>query len=357
MTKPVLILDPDWRRMDELFSPATRAALYDMFEVIWGTEGPIPDDIYRAALPQADVLIAATPRVDADTLAQAPKLRVIIEVAGAFPDTIDYAACFAAGVEVLSCAPGFRQAVAEMGLAMALSGARGLVQEHEAFRQGRENWLADNPQTDFTLYGGAVGFVGFGQIAQELTRLLVPFRPVISVYDPWLPQEVADEFGVTLAPLESVLRTSRCVFVAAIPTSENRHLLNADNLPLLADNSLLVLLSRAHLVDFDALVAELQTGRIRACVDVFPSEPVGGDDAIRQIPAVILSPHRAAAVDKGRQLIGDLILSDLHNVRAGNQNRNLPVAKPQSIKLLSGIGDASQVSNMARSLQADASDV
>ena len=269
-------------------------------------------------------------------------------MSGAFPDTIDYAACFEAGIEVLSCAPGFRQSVAEMGLAMALAGARGLVAEHEAFRAGRENWLSDNAQTDFPLYGAEIGFIGFGQIAQELTRLLAPFKPRITAYDPWLPEAVAADYGVALQPLDAVLKAARCVFVTAIPTSENRHMLNASRLALLSDNALLILLSRAHLVDFDALEAELRTGRIRACIDVFPSEPVSPDAAIRQQGAAVLSPHRAAAVDRGRQLIGDMILSDLRAAKSGSAARQLSKASAATIEVLQGQGDAKKVAAMSK---------
>ena len=349
MTKPVLILDPDWRRMDELFSPTAKADLFEDYDVVWGQDGPIPSDALEQALPRANVLIAATPRVDADTLALAPHLRTIVEVSGAFPDTIDYAACFAAGIDVLSCAPGFRQSVAEMGLAMALAGARGLVAEHEAFRLGEEHWLADNPETDFTLFGAQIGFIGFGQIAQELTRLLAPFRPVVTAYDPWLPKTVAQESGITLMPLNDVLKSARCLFVTSVPTSDNYHLLNADRLELLRDNALLILLSRAHLVDFEALTAELDRGRIRACIDVFPSEPVAKDAVIRGQKSAILSPHRAAAVTNGRHLIGDMIMSDLRAIKAGSGKRQLSNASKATISALAGIGDATQVADMAKS--------
>ena len=348
MTKPVLILDPDWRLMDELFSDATRTALFEGFDVVWGQNGAIPNDALNAALPQAEILIAATPKVTAKTLAQAPNLRTIIEVSGAFPDTIDYTACFEAGIEVLSCAPGFRQSVAEMGLAMALAGARGLVDQHEAFRRGEEHWLADRPDTDFSLYGADVGFIGFGQIAQELTRLLGPFRPRIRAYDPWLPASVAAEYGVELAPLDDVLTQSQCLFVAAAPTSENFHLLNAERLALLKSNALLIVLSRAHLVDFAALDAELSSGRIRACLDVFPVEPVAKDAPIRQAPSAILSPHRAAAVDKGRQLIGDMILNDLKAIASNVPTRMLSRANEDTIAALAGVGDAKLVADMAQ---------
>ncbi|MEM6371853.1 MAG: NAD(P)-dependent oxidoreductase [Pseudomonadota bacterium] len=348
MTKPVLILDPDWRQMDELFSNSAHAALFDAFDVIWGQDGPIPDEVLDAALPHAEVLVSATPRVDAKTLARAPQLQVIIEVSGAFPGTIDYAACFAAGVEVLSCAPGFRQAVAEMGLGMAIAGARGLMCEHERFRRGHERWLSDNPQMDFTLFGARIGFIGFGQIAQEMCRLLAPFRADIVTYDPWLPAEVAAEFGVTVLPLEEVMASARCLFVTAVPTSDNHHMLSAARLALMPDHALLVLISRAHLVDFDALTAELATGRIRACIDVFPTEPVPQDAQIRQLDGVILSPHRAAAVDKGRQLIGDMIVADLAARAAGKTARQLSRANAATIDALTEVFDDAEVASMAK---------
>ena len=350
MTKPVVILDPDWRRMDELFSEAAQDELAHDYDVVWGGDGAIPDTILNAALSKAHVLIAATPRLDAQILARAPQLHTVIEVSGAFPATIDYDACFASGVEVLSCAPGFRQSVAEMGLAMALAGARGLVAEHEAFRLGKERWLSDNPVTDFTIYGAKIGFIGFGQIAQELMRLLAPFGTAVSVSDPWLPDHVAESYGVSLASLDEVLATSRCLFVTAVPTSDNYHLLDAARLAQLQDNALLILLSRAHLVDFAALSAELDRGRIQACVDVFPTEPLPQNDVIRQQSGAILSPHRAAAVDKGRQLIGDMILADLRAKAAGDTTRQLSKANANTISVLAGIGDAEEVADMAKSL-------
>jgi len=348
MSKPKIILAPHWRQMSELFCAADRAALDQMCDVVWGQDAPIPDDVYAAALPEAQVLIAETPVVDAATLAQAQKLKMVVEVSGAFPNTIDYHACAARGVEVLSCAPGFRQSVAEMGLAMALAGGRGLVAEHEAFRIGQEAWLADQAGRDFTLYGAPVGFVGFGQIAQELARLLVPFGVEMSAYDPWLPAHVAAEHGVAMHGLDHVLAASRYVFVAAIPTAENRHMLDAARLALMPQGALLVLLSRAHLVDFAALTDAVTSGRIRAAIDVFPSEPVPADDQLRQTSGVVLSPHRAAAVSGGRQLIGRMIRDDIASLLGGDTTRRLAVASPETIALLAGVSDGQDVAAMAQ---------
>lgn len=343
MTRPVVVLDAFWRTLDELFSATDQQRLQDRAEVIWGQDAPIPQDVLDRALPMAEVLISASPQVSADTLATAPNLKAVIEVSGAFPDTIDYAACAARGVQVLSCAPGFRQSVAEMGLAMALSGARGLVTEHEAFRSCQEGWLQDAPERDFSLFGADVGFLGFGQIARELTRLMAPFAPVVRAYDPWLSAAQ----GAQLAPLETMFEHSRCLFVTAAPTATNKGMVSGDLLRRLPDQALLVVLSRAHLVDFDALLAELRSGRIRAAIDVFPTEPLPADHPIRSLPNVILSPHRAAAVKGGRQLIGEMILSDLDALFEGRAERQLSIARLDTVAELAGTGDADKVANMA----------
>ena len=345
--RPKVLLDPHWRRMEELFAPDVLADLKQFCDLTWARDAPMPETDRRAALAQAQVLIATMPQVTRAVLEEAPALKLVIETEGAFPDTIDYEACAERGIEVLSCAPGFRQAVAEMGLAMALSGARGLVAEHEAMRQGQGGWLEDQVDRDFTLYGSDIGFVGFGQIAQELTRLLAPFRPRIRAYDPWLPKGVAREHGVDLVSLDEVMALSQTLFVAAAPTTENRHMLGAARLALMPRGAHLVLLSRAHLVDFEALSEAVAGERIKASVDVYPEEPMAASDPFRKLPGLILSPHRAAAVAGGRQLIGEMIRDDLRAWRDGSPTRRLTRADPDKITALAGLGDASQTGQMA----------
>ncbi len=347
MNKPVVVLAPHWRQMCELFSAGREAELRRVCEVVWGRDEPIPGSVLEAALPTAKVLIASVPVVSAASLAKMPRLKAVIEVSGSFPNTIDYTACARNGIEVLSCAPGFRSSVAEMGLAMALAAARGLVTEHEAFRTGREGWLEDNPETDFSLVGAKVGFVGFGQIARELSRLLAPFRPSIRAFDPWLPAGVADRHGVGTCGLEELASWARCLFVTAVPTTENRGVVSADILRRMPDHAVVVLLSRAHVVDFDALMSEADSGRLRVAADVFPVEPLAAESPLRRFGNVILSPHRAAAVAGGRHLIGDMIVDDLHALFSGETKRRLARANSRTISKLVDANDAAQVAEMA----------
>ena len=348
MNRQVVWLDPSWRRMDELFSTKDEAELRASHEVMWGRDEPAPEGLLEESLPRITALVTTEPKVDKALLSAAPDLRMVVEVSGAFPDTIDYAACRERGVEVLSCAPGFRESVAEMALAMLLASGRGLVDEHERFRAGQEHWLADNDATDFSIFGATVGFVGFGSIAREISRLISPFRPEILAHDPFLPSAVAEAAGARLCALDEMMSRSDAVLVTAVPTRENRGLVGERELSLLRDGANLHLISRAHLVDFDALTREVLSGRIRATVDVFPTEPLPDDHPIRQAPGVILSPHRAAAVRGGRHLIGRMLLDDLTALGDGRGDRRLLRATEEMVAIAAGVGDSAQVEDMAK---------
>lgn len=164
--KPILVLDQSYRKLEELFSATDYRRLEDSCEIIGGTNWPMPQETLDAHLETMRFLVAAHPVMDRHRLARAKNLQA----------TIDYLACFEREVAVLSCAPGFRNSVAEMALGLLLAGARGIVEEHLAFQAGYEHWQDENPKTDFSLYNQTVGFVGYGSIARELTRLLQPFH-------------------------------------------------------------------------------------------------------------------------------------------------------------------------------------
>ncbi|MFK7893654.1 MAG: NAD(P)-dependent oxidoreductase [Granulosicoccus sp.] len=344
--KSELILDPHWRTVSELFSDNAISKLDEDFKILWGKDDAMPEDLLKSSLDTAHVLISAAPFIQEADLQRAQNLQTVIEVAGAFPDTIDYAACKSHGVEVLSCSPGFQRAVAEMALAMALAGARGLVSEHELFRKGSEHWLSDNTRTDFSLYECCVGFVGYGAIARATHQLLKPFNVNVTAYDPWLSDEVASKNNVELCSLDELMSINRCVFITASPSNSNYQMINSRMLDLLPDSALLVVLSRAHLVDFEALVDVALSGRVRIATDVFPEEPLPLGHRARKAENLILSPHRAAAVSGGRQLIGDMIVHDLQARLAGLPDRRLQRV-PAQINELTGVGDADKVGSIA----------
>lgn len=327
-----VIVDTHFRRMAETFSPEDTKRLHEIAEVVWAKDEPMPPEAIAEVKDEVVAVVAANWRHGA--VSEFPRLRAILEVSGRFPDldTLDYAACFARGIRVLSCAPSFAPVVAEMALALALASGREIVTNDAAMRTGTEIWWDRKTfaQTRM-LFDQPVGFIGFGSIARALKPLLAPFRCPIQVYDPWLADGFLRDQGVTPVALETLLESSQVVFVLATPSAENEAMLNRQRLERMSPDALLVLISRAHVVDFDALTDLLYAGRLRAAIDVFPEEPLPADHPIRRAPNVILSPHRAGGDRNGTTFIGHMVVNDLEAILSGNPPQQMQAAQPEWI--------------------------
>jgi phosphoglycerate dehydrogenase-like enzyme len=326
--KPKVIVAPHRRRMAEIFTPEDEARLRAGFEVIWGKDEPMSPALLADALPGALATVSMGWPFG-DVLARADTLRAIVDVGGGFPNGLDYDACFARGIRVLTAAPAFGPQVAEMALGMVLAASREIVAGDAAMRRGDEKWLHAGNESTFLLYGKPVGFIGYGGLARALRPLLAPFGCPISVYDPWLPEGYLRSQGVEPVSLEALLEGSRVTFVLAVPSAENRALLSRDMLERIPPGSVLALISRAHLVDFDALTELVLAGRFKAVIDVFPNEPLPLDHPIRRAPGVVLSAHRAGSVAEGLQDIGRLVVDDLEAIARGIPPLRLQVAQPE----------------------------
>jgi len=327
--RPKVIVDPSFRSMDDIFTADVAKRLTDLVEVVWGRDEPMPLDEFTAALPEAFALVCSGWRYG-PVLDGAPKLRAILTVSGGWPPELDYARCFERGIRVLSAAPAFAEAVAEMALALALALSRDVVSEDRTVRTGDERWLssADGLGT-FLLCGKKVGFVGFGNIGRRLRALIEPFGCEVSAYDPWLTEAYLKDERVEPTSLRGLLESSRVIFVLATPTSENRALLSRELLELVRPDAALVLVSRAHVVDFDALTELVLEGRFRAAIDVFPTEPLGPEHPIRTAPGAILSPHRAGLVQEALWEIGSRVVYDLEAIVNGLPPRRLQAGEPE----------------------------
>lgn len=326
--KANVIVDPFFRSMDEIFSPKDRERLHELVNVIWGKDEPMPQDEFLAALPSAEVIVSADWRYG-DVIDQATALRTIMTVSGAFPLQLDYEACYQRRIRVLSAAPSFARQVAEMTLGMALDAAREISLGDRAMRRGNEQYIHTGNKNTFMLFDQPIGIIGYGSIARVLHSLLMPFNVDISVYDPWLGAGYLQRQGVTVASLEDIMRSSKVVFVLAAPTTENEAMISRKYLEMLQKNAVFVLMSRAHVVDFDVMTELASAGHFKVATDVFPTEPLVPDHPIRQAENVTLSAHRAGSVREGLWEIGEMVVDDLEVVLKGMPPRRLQMAEPE----------------------------
>jgi phosphoglycerate dehydrogenase-like enzyme len=107
-----------------------------------------------------------------------------------------------------------------------------------------------------------------------------------------------------------VLSTTQIIVIFAAVTSENLGFIGKREFEMIAPGSMVLLMSRAGVVDFPEFLRQIESGRFRAATDVFPVEPAPLDDPARKVEGLILSPHRAGAMtdsllEIGRQTVAD----------------------------------------------------
>jgi len=327
--KPVVILKPAPQQRDRIFTTAAMDRMREHFTVIDLEENP-SEAAWEAALPEA-IAVIGQPDLDTATLARAEKLRAIFNVEGNFFPNVDYQAAFARGIRVLGCGPAYSQAVAEFALGLALDIARGISREDRAARTGTETYFSGESSDAILLRHANVGIIGFGNLGRALRPLLTPFSPRIRVYDPWIPAGVLRELDVEPTGLEDLLHSSTFVFMLATVTSDSEHLLDARRLAMLPDGARLVLVSRAAVVDYDALLPELVSGRLYAGIDVWPQEPMAAADPYRAVQNAVISGHRAGGITPAFESIGEMVLDDLDLIAAGLPPARMQIAAPELV--------------------------
>jgi phosphoglycerate dehydrogenase-like enzyme len=218
---------------------------------------------------------------------------------------------------VLGCGPTYAEPVAEYALGLALDLARGITREDRAFRAGRERYLGAASQDSIHIRGSDVGLIGYGNVGRALHRLLMPFSATVRISDPWLPASVIREADAVPCELDELLAVSTIVFMLATVTAESQHLLDRQRISAMPKGSRLVLVSRAAVVDLEALLDRVTTGEILAAIDVWPDEPMPLDHRSRGMESLVLSAHRAGATRAALAGIGEMVLDDLTLISRG----------------------------------------
>jgi phosphoglycerate dehydrogenase-like enzyme len=307
--RPLVLCAPEPRDLPLIFAPDRLAQLRARYHLV-------ECDADKVALLPAGTLakvryIIGQPPLSAETLAAMGNLRCIFNVESNLFNNMPYEILFQRGIHVVTTGAVFSEPVAELGLGLALSLARGIPQADAAFRQGTELWGGAGNQQARLLSGAEVGLVGYGDLGRALHRVLSGFRPQLRVFDPWVAPSVIRASGAEPTDLDRILRDSDVVFVVASVTSENEGFLDAGAFAKMRPGASFILLSRAAVVNFDDLVAAVARGHILAASDVYPEEPMPPDHPIRQLPGFLHSAHRAGALDIAFKRMGEMVLEDL----------------------------------------------
>lgn len=329
-TAKTILLAPAPRKVAEIFSESDLARLKALGNLNVHDSSPFPDDLFNEIAGDLQIILGQIDLPES-RLKKATGLRAIFNVEGNWLPNIAYDYCFKHGIRVLSTSPVFAEPVAEAALGMAVDLARGITRSDRNFRRGTEEYgLAANRDT-FSLFRETIGFIGFGDLARSILPLLRPFDGSILAYDPWLSDEYLAMFGCKAASLDEVLRRSRLIFVVAGVTTSNQGFLGAQQFSLMQHGAALVLISRAAVVDFDAMLDFAARGVIRVATDVFPQEPLLADHPARKNENILLCAHQAGALETAIKRIGTIAVSDAELVARGLPPLLCKAAQPETV--------------------------
>jgi len=333
MSRNIILVDPLPRTLDLIMDPSVRARLEALGEVIVSEDRQMPSEEVERYLPDT-VLIFGQTDMPRERLDRAPRLKAIINVESNFLPNVDYQACVERGIWVITPASAFASPVAEASLAMALDLARGITAADREFRQGTERYGLEGNSATFRFAGVPVGIIGFGDLGRELRELIRPFRNTVRVFDPWLPKEIVERLDCLPSTLDELLRESQVVFVFASVTSENEGFLGKKEFALMKPGAAFLLMSRAAVVDFPAMLEAAASGHIRVATDVFPEEPVKADDPVRSTPGILLSAHRTGGTRDAFYALGSMAVADAELIMKGLPPRLCRRADPATASMI-----------------------
>jgi phosphoglycerate dehydrogenase-like enzyme len=279
-----------------------------------------------AQLPTARALVVESFAVGKAELASAPHLEVVHKY-GAVLRNIDVAACAAAGVTVLSIRRRANIACAEHAFALMLTLARRLHRIHGLINI--EGLSAANlpyhpfdrrhvPGANFgriggtrSLNGSTIGIIGLGEIGREIAVRATAFGMSIAYFQRTRLSSIEEEtFGATYRPLDALLAQSDWVVPQLPGGPSTRNFMDAKRLALMKPGACLINVSRADLVERNALVAALRSGQLGGfALDPLYEEPGRPDDELLAFDNVVLTPHMAGSPrSNGLRDIEDLII-------------------------------------------------
>lgn len=262
-----------------------------------------------------DALGVLGPRVTPATLAGNDRLALVARF-GVGYDNVDIPACTECGVFLTITPEAVQRPMAVVNLTFILALAGRLLEQDKLTREGR--WADKQDARGTGLVGKTLGAIGFGRISQETHRIARPLGMRHIAFDPYATPTVAKAEGVDLVDLDTLVRESDFLVVAAALTPETRHIVNAERLAMMKPTAFLISTARGGLVDQSALYEALRDRRIAgAGMDVFEQEPVDADDPILKLENVVVTPHGLCWTDECERIMGESVLRSIQAVAAG----------------------------------------
>jgi D-3-phosphoglycerate dehydrogenase len=284
-------------------------------------------------LPRYDaIVIRSASKLTAEVIEHGTNLKVIGR-AGVGVDNVDVDAATRRGIVVANAPESNVVSAAEHAVGLLLALARNIPQAHSALVDGR--W-------ERSKWGGVevadktLGVLGFGRIGRLVARRALGLQMRVVAYDPYVAPERFRELGAEPATFDEVLERSDFITLHLPLTDDTRNAIGADAIAKMRDGVRIVNAARGQLVDVDALIAALESGKVGgAAIDVFPQEPYDGP--LLRAPNVVVTPHLAASTDEAQDRAGVIVAEQVVAALEGGlvtNAVNIPTVGAQDLEVL-----------------------
>jgi D-3-phosphoglycerate dehydrogenase len=278
------------------------------------------------------IVIRSASKLTADLIERGTNLRVIGR-AGVGVDNVDVDAATRRGIVVANAPESNVVSAAEHAVGLLLALARNIPQAHSALVDGR--W-------ERSKWGGievadkVLGVLGFGRIGRLVARRALGLQMKVVAYDPYVAPERFRELGAEQATFDEVLESADFLTLHLPLNDDTRGAIDAAAIARMKDGARIVNAARGQLVDVDALVAALESGKLGgAAIDVFPQEPYDGP--LLTAPNVVVTPHLAASTEEAQDRAGVIVAEQVAAALEGGlvtNAVNIPTVGAEDLEVL-----------------------
>lgn len=275
-------------------------------------------------LGEVEILLSSwgMPKLTADLLAAAPRLRAACYAAGTVKGFATPEA-YARGVIITTAMHANAIPVAQVTAALVtLANKRWFESQAHIRAGGRDGFRGPNEPAHLGNYHETVvGVVGFGAIGRLVVEHLKHLDLTVLVADPYAKADAVRALGADLVPLLDLAKRSNVLTLHAPDIPQCEKMINAEVFRAMPDGATFINTARGRLVDETALIAELKTGRISAHLDVTFPEPPAAESELYRLPNCWMTPHRAGSTGLEVQRMGRYAIDECLAVIAGREPR------------------------------------
>jgi gluconate 2-dehydrogenase len=256
---------------------------------------PVNLETIKDEIRDAEGMVILGLRIDDQLLDHAPKLKVASNI------TVGYNNCDVEAMKKRSVlcthSPGvLDETVADFVMGLMISAARRLPELDTFTKEGK--WVKGDMSELFgrDVHHSTLGIIGMGRIGEAVARRAkFGFEMDVIYYNRSRKEAVEKELGITYKPMDELLAEADFLVTLTPLTAETAHLIGERELDLMKEGSFVINASRGPVIDEEALIKALQSGKLAgAGLDVFEKEPLPKDSPLLSMKNVVTTPHIAA---------------------------------------------------------------